>query len=272
MSLFYVWVTPAFIDGSWVDHTWVTDYDTHLTPHRSIHAVKANGGRVWLCWGDFHAKGKSMKHPNGLIGSAQGSLPVADCLCKANAYSKTDVDACGTILIYGIDGVCHQLANQVLWATKAPNVSPLVVQKARGYSVSKALYGVYGIDSQAWQQRTKSCAIRNLDPDPQWGVAMLANAPDSFERHAASVLRLSEKLSRLIKLRQQHQANLAELKASVLRGGKMPSAQMLNSLNNDFLRQAAELLGPIDFEKIFEIPAGEVVNLVDPKMLAEVDT
>ncbi len=272
MSTLYAWVTPAFIDGSLVDHTWVTDYDSRITPHPNIQSVTANGARNWLCWGDFHANGKSKVNPGGYIGSSQGSLLLAECLCKVNVCSKADFDARGTISVYGFDGVCHQLANQVLWATKATNANPVMVQQARGYRAGVSIYGDYGIDQQTWWQRKQRCSIAKRNPDPQRGVAMmLANAPDTFERQAASVLS-EQRLTKLLKLRQQHQANLAELKASVLRGGKMPSAATLNALNNEFLRRAAELLGQHDFEEIFEIPAGEVVNLVDPMLLAKVHT
>ncbi len=147
-----------------------------------------------------------------------------------------------------------------------------MVQQARGYWVSAWRYGDYGKDQQAWQQRMQGCAITKRNPDPQRGVAMmLANAPDTFELRAARVLD-EQRLTALLHLRQQHQANLAELKASVLRGGKMPSASTLNALSNESLRQAAELLGPRDFETIFGIPAGEVVNLVDPELMADAHT
>lgn len=269
MSTLYAWVAPAFIDESWVDHTWVTDYDNRTILHQNIQTVAAHGGHYWTCWGKFRAVGRSTALVDGFIGSASGSLPLAECLCRANAYSKRDVHARGTIFDYGIDGVCHQLANQVLWAAQAPNGTPLMVQQARGYSLSTGLYGDYGIDKQAWWQQMQRCTIRQRNPDPQrGGVMMLANAPDTFEQHAASVLD-DERLTALLQLRQLHQAKLAELKASVHRGGKMPSASTLNSLNNEFLRRAAVLLGPRDFKTIFGIPAGEVVNLVDPELMAD---
>jgi hypothetical protein len=255
-----------------MDHTWVTDYDNRTTLHRDIHSVKANGAHYWTCWGKFRPLGRSTDLVDGFIGAASGLLPLAKCLCKANAYSKPDLAARGTIFDYGFDGVCHQLANQVLWATQAPNGSPLMVQRARGYRLSSGVYGDYGIDQRAWQLRIQGCAIVNQIPDPQWGVAMrLANAPDTFEQHATGVLD-EEKADALLRLRQQHQAKLAELKASVRRGETMPSASILNSLNNEFLRRAAALLGPTDFEEVFGIPAGEVVSLVDPELMADTHT
>ena len=46
---------------------------------------------------------------------------------------------------YGVDGVCHQMANRLLMFTKSKTTGkPLVVSKASGYQLSKAMYGVYG--------------------------------------------------------------------------------------------------------------------------------
>lgn len=94
---------------------------------------------------------------------------------------------------------------------------------------------------------------------------------DSFQRTAASVLRHSHseyKLEKLIRLRRQHQARLAALGEELQNGNvKMPSAIELNAWNNEFFRAATELLGPVDFQEIFGIPAGAAVNFVEQDAL-----
>ncbi len=41
----------------------------------------------------------------------------------------------------------------------------------------------------------------------------------------------------------------------------------LNQLVNSYLAQAAEILGPDDYEKLFGTKAGEAVTLIDPEMV-----
>src|ERR1700733_2279711 len=129
----WAWSTPAFFSGSPVDHTWVTTYDNGVTVYANDTQVAAAGEDYWYCWGSFHPTGTP-------LGSQQGDYIIARCLVKSNADSTTDKAARGTIFVYGIDGVCHQLANQVLFASGGPGVSPLTVSAARGYHVSLFLF------------------------------------------------------------------------------------------------------------------------------------
>ena len=68
--------------------------------------------------------------------------------------SRSAPAARGTIYVYGVDGVCHQLANQVLYATSGTR---LTVNKARGYFFSTYLYGTYGLQHAAWASKIASC-------------------------------------------------------------------------------------------------------------------
>jgi hypothetical protein len=49
-------------------------------------------------------------------------------------------------------------------------------------------------------------------------------------------------------------------------GFAAPNAETLNARNQHLLDQAAQLLGPEKFEKIFGFPPGQKVDLVDPNM------
>ena len=153
----YAWAVPAFIDESPVDPTWVTSYDNRTQNFADIAAVIAANQDYWFCWGDYHAKGGTPSSPSGFLGSQSGDLNVARCLVQPNADCSSTYAARGTIFTYGVDGVCHQLANQVLYSTRAGGAQPLTVAKARGYWVSTAIYGTYGLQHAAWSGKIAAC-------------------------------------------------------------------------------------------------------------------
>ena len=178
----FAWVSPAFTSNSPVDHTFVTSYDSRLVTHADISAVKEHQAHFWFCWGGFRRKGESEKFPHGLVTSGAGRLQLARCLCESNIPSKEDTAAQGTIFQYGYDGVCHQLGNQILWATEGAN-RPLTFAGARGYWASTAMWSTYGRDEDEWEAKRRSCA-------PEWGAAEKgedAMFGDEFFRHAADV-------------------------------------------------------------------------------------
>jgi hypothetical protein len=129
----YAWAVPAFTADSPVDHTWVTTYDNRTNAYPNDQAVAAAGQFYWYCWGAFHVQGGTPGNPRGFLGRKAGDLALARCLVTANADSRTVPAARGTIFTYGVDGVCHQLANQVLYSTGG---APLTVSRARGYMAS----------------------------------------------------------------------------------------------------------------------------------------
>src|SRR5262249_2002666 len=138
----YAWAVPAFFSEAPVDHTWVTTYDNRLNPYATIQDVINANQSYWYCWGDFHAKGGTPGNPNGVRVQQAGDLKLATCLVAPNLDSRWNYPARGTIFVYGIDGVCHQLANQVLYATGtgALPLGPLTVRNCRGYFASSFLY------------------------------------------------------------------------------------------------------------------------------------
>lgn len=80
------------------------------------------GGKKWSCWG-------------GTTGGrviARGPASTK----RANAIAQPDEKA--NIKCYLINGVCHQAANRILLP------AGVLVSRARGYSISSALFGTYG--------------------------------------------------------------------------------------------------------------------------------
>jgi hypothetical protein len=169
-TLLYGWATPAVVVGSPVDHTWVTSYDNNADLHPNLAAVVAAKEDYWFCWGSFHHQGRA-------LGSKAGNLILARCLVQSNADSLTTFPARGTIFTYGVDGVCHQLANQVLYATGINGARLLTVANANGYRVSSAIYGTYGLQHAAWRNKIAACGAATVPGPPSSGATPTPSAP-----------------------------------------------------------------------------------------------
>lgn len=263
MTTFYAWVVPAYVSGSPVDHTWVTRYDNRTNTYPDIAAVIKAGQSNWYCWGSFHPKGGAPTHPDGFIGSQAGNGNLASCLVEPNLPSSGNRPAQGTIYTYGVDGVCHQLANQVLYATGGPGVAPLTVKAARGYALSSFIYGTYGLQQADWQQKIAACTGVKPLVSIAGGAGAMADLPDDFEQLAREALGdKPEVLGKLMNLRGQVQTFSMQATPGFL----PPQPDYLNARNQHLIDQAAALLGPDDFRKIFGVEPGEKVNLVDPNV------
>jgi len=274
MATLYAWVTPAFIHDSPLDHTWVTDYDNRANAYPSITVVEQHGANYWFCWGNFHEQGDSSELPNGFLGSATGDISLAQCLCLPNVLSDSikpedRPNACGTIYHYAIDGVCHQLANQVLWATGNAATAPLTVAQARGYRISSFIYGTYGLLHHDWKENQSRCTVAPA-AESSPGAATLMDPNDDFALHAKQALdslHASHKLAPLLALRQKMmEEQLADRKALVEKQGTL-SAEALNNRNWNYLQRAAALLSSAEYEAVFGFQPSQRVDLVDPTLL-----
>lgn len=258
----FAWATPAFFSGAPVDHTWVTDFDNQAHNYPDANAVAAAGANYWFCWGGYHAHGGTPGNPTGFLGRQAGTVPLAKCLVQANADSNTVPAARGTIYSYGVDGVCHQLANQVLYATGASGAQ-LTVRRARGYMASTFLYGTYGKQHSAWAAKIQSCS-QAIVAAARGEVSKMAMAPDEFEEHARLVLgdKDAALLQELLSLRDEARRSVPPK----LEGGPEQQAEALNAANQAMLDKAAAILGAEKFERIFGYPAGTKIDLVDPSV------
>jgi hypothetical protein len=256
--LLYAWANP--VPATLWDHTWVTTYDNRAQPYPDIGKVVAHGEDYWFCWGTFHMNGSTPQHRDGFLGAMTGDLAVARCLVQSNVACKPAKPSCGAIFYYGIDGVCHQLANQVLWATKGPVAGPLTVSNARGYHVSSFAFGTYGRQPVAWKDKQETCGPP---------LVSSVGTDDEFEVHARQVLsgaKAADKLQALLNLRAQLLAEISGFRDRV-RTKNAPSAEELNRVYNDYFARAAKLLGREDYRKVFGVPAGEAPSIVDPAMM-----
>ena len=251
----YAWVHPLTIDPD-LDHTWVTNYEP--PPIYASPGDLPAGALYWYCWGIYHPSGQGGTGPNepGGIGEAPGDLALSSCLCSPN-----DSSAHGSVFIYGIDGVCHQLANQVLYST----AGPLTVKNARGYWISHFLYGTYGSNKSDWTKLVQSCAGTAAPPTGPTG-----EMSDEFDQQITATLGADfdgAKRAQLRELRGGFESETQALKSRISELVADDLSRRLNDLANSYLMRAAEILGPDDYEKLFGTKAGEAVTLIDPEMV-----
>ncbi|VWB80375.1 hypothetical protein BLA14095_03710 [Burkholderia lata] len=254
----FAWAVPAYFKGSVVDHTWVTTYDNRLNFYNSVADVVAAGEHYWFSWGIYRSAGATPVIPDGFLAAQSGDVPYARCLCKPDVDSGLDHAARGTVFRYGRDGVCHQLANQILWATALAAPRPATVRKARGYWVSNALFGPYGTRHTAWAMKKRSCS--NLSGDD-----VMSPDVDDFQQHLRSVLtgqQAEKKIQALMRRRSAFMERVERMQA--LPDERAPSASQLNEMYSSFLREAAHILGDHDFELVFGESPQEEMNIVDP--------
>lgn len=271
-NTFYAWAIPAFVSGSPVDHTWVTTYDNRITQHKNVRAVVKAKVNYWYCWGDFHSIGGTPVILDGFLGSQVGDQTKAQCLCSANADSRLDATAQGTIFSYGIDGVCHQLANQVLYATGLSSGMPLTVSNARGYHASTFLYGTYGLQHLVWNNKVNSCAVPPIAPIKSMvGVTAMSKIPDEFEQHLRKSLGTGNEdiIAKLLALRNEGHAQRADV--MLLQNRKPVTAETINERNQQILDKAKELLGDELFTKVFGYSPDNKINLVDPAIVSKMN-
>lgn len=261
----FAWAVPALSSGVPADHTWVTTYDNRQTVYANNSQVAQAGEFYWYCWGAFHPTGGTPNNVTGYLGEQNGDLALSQCLVKPNADSRTDAAARGTIFTYGVDGVCHQLANQVLYATGVGGMTPLTVKNARGYFASTFIYGTYGGQDGAWANKLARCGAPSTPMVAAMGGTMaMPGLPDDFETRAREVLGAQNPklLADLLALRSE----TTRFATQKWPGFAPPNAATLNARNQHLLDQAAKLLGPEKFTAIFGFAPDQKIDLVDPNI------
>lgn len=187
-----------------------------------------------------------------------GDLAHARCIAEANARAQDDNDAKCTIFLYGLDGVCHQAANQVLAATAQPGNAPLTVSASRGYRLSQFIWGAYGRNRDDWHQRASTCAVP--DKDAKSFLAATAAAED-FDVRARMILSEAPDAPRDLRaIRRIAQVEIDQKAVAFAR----PSATEINQRNRAYFKEAEATIGAARYEALFEHPAGVYADLVDP--------
>ncbi|MDQ7978704.1 hypothetical protein QYH69_15745 [Paraburkholderia sp. SARCC-3016] len=250
----FAWTVPAFFQNNVVDHTWVTTYDNQQDSFSKIDDVVHAGEHYWYCWGDFHVTGGTQKHPHGLLLRVSIDLSLAKCLVAPDLETKPNRPAQGTIFAYGIDGVCHQLANQVLYSSETNGRPPAIVKTARGFRFSQFLFGNYGLQAVAWKQRAAKCGS-------DVGGSKMSDDDDDFAAHLRDAVTgpdRAEKIAKLLAARERFHS------VTLTKKFEHPTADELNRMYSSFLHEAADILGNADFEKVFGEPVSDEMAIVDP--------
>ncbi len=189
----YFWANGLSFDPN-LDHTWVTSYPFVNGQYPSIGDIPA-GSSYWYCWGIYHPSGDGGvdHHPNGAIGQAAADLEVARKIVEANTPPPTPPIGSasdpqdGSITFYAVDGVCHNVANQVLFATGSATVEPVRVSQARGYPLSSFFYTNYGLNEAAWKALREAYAPDVKLPGDDFGAWFLATLPNVSAKQALEV-------------------------------------------------------------------------------------
>jgi hypothetical protein len=265
----YSWANPISGVGNIVDHTWVTSF-----PAASQCPPPQN---YWYSWGGCHETGPGTAAKP--LATHAADLAVAKCICTPDLgeYLPPDSPSHGGINLYGIDGVCHQLSNRILWAATLGAGAPVTVDGAKGYGVSRWLYGTYGGNVADWQQRIAHCtaaaaAAPAAPPGTPVATAMMAHVPQTLDADLAAMIREklgpefpNERAARLVQIRNRVLEEKRTLDRRVQAG--MPPRQFAESVNDLVdrgLHQVAQVLTPAEYLKLFGLPPGERIGVVDP--------
>ena len=268
----HAWADPIGGTANLADHTWVTSFDpvSQCPPGQSY----------WYAWGGCHQTGSGATSRS--LGTHAADMAVANCICTPDVHELLPPNSAshGGINLYGIDGVCHQLSNRILWATTKGTGDSLTVDGAKGYGASRWLFGTYGANVGEWQNRIARCTAAAAAPTaaPGTPVAMAmhaAAAPKSLDPDLDAMIR--EKLGP--EFSREKAARIRDIRARVLsakklldrrvRSGQMSGAAFAESVNDLVdrgLRETATVLTPEEYRKLFGVAPGEKIGVVDPKI------
>jgi hypothetical protein len=242
--------------------------------------------RYFDCWGG-HNSG-----PTKLICSGQGTYEIANCYRQSwPLFDKRDTAGIG---LYGLDGVCHQSANCFLISAGITLNGQVLA-----YGLTCYLYGVYGAEyPQYWLPMVYGpCATKYEEwakadmagddqgrppeeppgaPDPLFALIRDLHAaaeaqvppPDRHEviadETAAVVGYLAPEVdaAQLRDVQLRYLGEKDELRESGLTGEEL--ANRLNDLGHRVQQDLAERLPPDQYEKVLNVPAGRLVDIIEP--------
>jgi hypothetical protein len=175
---------------------------------------------------------------------------------KKKAWPKAGIEGA-----YGHNGVCHQVANRILWSAGVqPDGDALTVEGVKRWQLSWDIFGVYGYrdDSSNWEKVLGRCdGLGGSDLDlikrMNTRVPMLSSrkAADNMRSTRKEILESKEKIDR------EH--DQGEMTAR-------QHADAVNALMREYLKEASHALGNADFLRYFQFDYTPEVTpvLVDP--------
>ena len=259
MGKLYAWANPLSA-AKFLDHTWVT-----TTP--SVDACPPKPG-FWYCWGVCHTTGASNPSASPL-GNQEADISLANCIAKAND-ATSNVDTHGGITgFYGFRGVCHQVANRVLYATGSGTTAPLTVKNCKGYAVSHFLYGTYGRGLTAeFKKRITDCKGNPsyVEDDRVFEEMLLKN---NFKENYKSQM-----LDSLLSAQNEMHRFMDGMEERV-NSRKMTIVQYCNAVNNKltevFQKRLLRVMGNNAYTNIFGLSPNEPVVALDLEIAVQED-
>lgn len=243
----------------------------------------------WECHGKSH-KGRE-------ICWGYGDANIANCLSQGGQEGNAGIT-------YGVNGVCHQIANRILYP------AGVTVSSAGGYGASVILYGTYGVIELItlikWNKLKKKCGAKRavspaleIESKPKntpeniyfQKIVDLYSEHDSISRNSDDNVIMKEinglmkkEINYLIEYRlggkvdshiakpiQKQQVGLLKersRKIEELYNGDISTEKYVKEMNNlvgDTLISLQENLGKNIYEEIFNLPANkESFILIDP--------
>lgn len=252
----YAWANPLSGPLKRADHTWVTDRKTFECPTPTP--------QYWYATGGCHPSPQT-DHTSRPLSNAPGNLAVATCIAKPDT-AGFGRDAAAQI-VYGIDGVCHQISNRILAATATPVKKQITVKGANGYNISRFVYGTHGTPEQ-WHHVRDRCHAT--------AAAVMTSGDELTEMTREAFGSAVAARSQLEVLRGEQarvQWELRQLRPFALEGPQNGAqfADRANQRINESLKRLAVTMGAEDFERFFEWKAGDPITLVEPSIAGEIN-
>jgi len=245
--LLYVWKKRTPVALYLADHTWVTSYDLRVKSHNDINQVITAQENYWYCRGDFHSHGD-------FIGQINYNSVYSTCLVTPN----NSTSGTGSIIRYGIDGVCHQVSNQVLYRSKKP-FNNLRVDKARGYKLSSSIYQTYGLNKETWRQNKINCLQSTFSTNQMSLIKIRANA--FAKKHNINMNIINDLDKQRVKLLLSLESEGTAIKG--LNENVNQRVEKMNLLINEYTLRASNLIDRNLYEYIFGIEPGVRIDLID---------
>ena len=259
MGKLYVWVNPLK-SAPLVDHTWVTDYNI-TTKNYPKHP---DGKNYWYCWGSYH---KSAQH--GMLLSVSGTLKHAKALVLSNVKPPPEPMARparqdGSITFYAIDGLCHQVANQILYSTGMDGTVPDRVSDARGYHLATFFYRNYGLNDRLWNKNRKTHCPGVTAPDDDFLPWLKGASGADLSKN---------QVTRVLMTRRVAQWSLKALRREAVKLSKHEYEYAVGLILSAALVATASEVGEKNFFKLFPsldtIPrtTDELIQLLDTEQM-----
>lgn len=220
-----------------------------------------------------------------LLAKGYGDRNVADCL----SYDKhTPVRPSPPIgsryadLEYGIDGVCHQMSNRILYATNnSLNPQPIDVIKARLAPVTYFLFGKYGLGkSDADWQRLHFCTNSlfyggggnpsgddRMDDSDRFDISsQISGFRQRFDVQLGADHKDRESVMMLAEHTFRAQSELRES----LREGHISREVYLHEINlhiSRMMEEMSSMLGSDGYRRLFgDVTPGEAAAAINPEI------